>query len=72
MPGLRNVKQAEAVQAFVRLGGLERASKKNYRMVTMPNGALLAIPTGTLKIGLLHRLIRRAGATVQEFEKVLR
>ena len=72
MPGLRNVKQAEAVQALVRLGGLERASKKNYRMVTMPNGALLAIPTGTLKIGLLHRLIRRAGVTVQEFEEVLR
>ena len=72
MPGLRNVKQAEAVRAFVRLGGLERPSKKNYRMVTMPNGALLAIPTGTLKVGLLHRLIRRAGATVEEFEEVLR
>jgi hypothetical protein len=71
MPGLRNVKQAEAVRAFVRLGGLERPSKKNYRMVTMPNGALLAIPTGTLKIGLLHRLIRRAGATVPAFEEVL-
>ncbi len=71
MPGLRNVKQEEAVRAFVRLGGRERASKKNYRMVTMPNGALIAIPTGTLKIGLLHRLIRRAGATAQEFEEVL-
>ncbi len=71
MPGLRNVKQDEAVRAFVHLGGRERASKKNYRMVTMPNGALLAIPTGTLKIGLLHRLIRRAGATAQEFEEVM-
>lgn len=58
MPGLRNVRQDAAVRAFTRLGGVERASKKNYRMVTMPSGALLAIPSGTLKIGLLHRLIR--------------
>ena len=72
MPGLRNVRQGEAVRAFVRLGGVERPSKNNYRMVTMPNGALLAIPTGTLEIGLLHRLIRRAGLTVAEFEEVLR
>ena len=54
------------------VSGVERPSKNNYRMVTMPNGALLAIPTGTLEIGLLHRLIRRAGLTVAEFEEVLR
>ena len=71
MPGLRDVSQESAVRAFVRLGGVERATKKNYRMVTMPNGALLAIPGSTLKIGLLHRLIRRAGLTREQFEEAL-
>ena len=59
------------MRSFVRLGGVERRTKKNYRMVTMPNGALLAVPTGTLKIGLLHRLIRRAGVTDEQFEEAL-
>jgi predicted RNA binding protein YcfA (HicA-like mRNA interferase family) len=71
MPGLRNVRQDEAVGAFRRLGGVERATKKNYRMVTMPNGALLAIPGDILKIGTLRSLIRYAGLTVAEFEEAL-
>jgi hypothetical protein len=53
------------------LGGSERETKKNYRMVTMPNGGLLSIPSGTLKRGLLGRLITRAGVTSQEFEGAL-
>lgn len=71
MPGLRNVQQNQAVRAFVRLGGTERATKKNYRMVTMPNGSLLAIPSGVLKIGTLRSLMRHAGITRTEFEEVL-
>jgi hypothetical protein len=59
------------VRAFEALGGTERAAKKNYRMVTMPNGALLSIPSGTLKRGLLGTLIRRAEMTVSQFEGVL-
>ena len=70
-PRLRNVRQDQAVRAFERLGGRERASKKNYRMVTMPNGGLLAIPSGTLKIGTLTALLRHAGITPEEFEEAL-
>ena len=40
-------------------------------MVTMPNGALLSIPSGTLKRGLLQRLIRDADLTVEQFERTL-
>ncbi len=72
MPGLRNIRQDQAVAAFLRLGGVERATKKNYRMVTMPNGGLLAIPSGELKIGTLRTLIRHAGLTVAEFEEAVR
>lgn len=71
MPRLRNVRQEQAVQAFVKLGGRERRTKKNYRMVTMPNGSLLAIPSGVLKYGLLLRLCRRAGVTADAFEEAL-
>lgn len=71
MPSLRNVRQSEAVRVFLALGGQERGTKKNYRMVTMPNGALLSIPSGTLKRGLLQRLIRDADLTVEQFERTL-
>lgn len=69
MPPLRNISQDRAVKTFKRLGGSERGTKKNYRMVTMPNGALLSIPGGTLKVGLLRKLIRQAGVTTDTFEK---
>lgn len=59
------------MRVFVRLGGRERRTRKNYRMVTMPNGALLAIPSGTLKRGLLQQLIRSADLTVEQFERTL-
>jgi hypothetical protein len=71
MPGLRDVRQDQAVAAFLRLGGTERATKKNYRMVTMPNGSLLAVPSGVLKIGTLRALIRYAGLTPSDFEEAL-
>ena len=72
MTWLRDVRQDEAARIFVRFGGKERRTRKNYRMVAMPNGALLAIPSGTLKYGLLHRLIRRAGLTAGKFEEARR
>ena len=71
MPPLRNVKQADAARAFLRLGGRERRTRKNYRMVTMPNGTLLSIPSGTLKVGLLRKLIRLAEISVDDFEEAL-
>lgn len=71
MGSLRNVKQAEAAKTFIALGGVDRATKKNYRMIQMPNGGLLTIPSGTLKIGLLVNLIKRAGVTREEFEERL-
>ncbi len=40
-------------------------------MVTMPNGTLLSIPSGTLKVGLLRKLMRLAEVSVDEFEEAL-
>jgi hypothetical protein len=44
MPELRNIRQNEAAKAFLRLGGVERRTKKNYRMIRMPNGQLIVLP----------------------------
>ena len=71
MPELRNVKQEDAAKAFVTLGGEDRQTKKNYRMIRMPNGELIELPTGVLKVGLLMKAIRRAGHTVDEFKEAL-
>lgn len=67
---LRNVRQIEAVQAFVRLGGIERRGKGSHRVVNI-NQMNLSIPRGVLKEGLLRRLIQLSGFTVEDFLKEL-
>lgn len=67
---MKNVRQAEAVKAFVRMGGEQRRGKGNHRVVKM-NGYVLSIPHGTLKVGLLKRLIKLSGKTEQEFTENL-
>ena len=64
------MKQSDAVRAFVRLGGMERAGKGSHRVVNL-NGRNLAIPYGTLKEGLLRHLIKTAGLTPDDFLKAL-
>lgn len=63
---LRNVRQGEAVRAFVRLGGLERAGKGSHRVINL-NQMNLSIPYGVLKEGLLRHLIKISGITVEQF-----
>ena len=67
---MKNVRQAEAVKAFVRLGGEERKGKGSHRVVKI-NGNVLSVPHGILKIGLLNRLIKLSGKTKKEFEENL-
>ena len=63
---LRNVRQREAVRAFVKLGGIERRGKGSHRVVNI-NQMNLSIPHGVLKEGLLRRLIQLSGFTVEDF-----
>ncbi len=67
---LRNVRQREAIRAFVRLGGIERRGKGSHRVVNI-NRMNLSIPHGVLKEGLLRRLIQLSGSTVEDFLKEL-
>lgn len=63
--------QDAAAGAFLRLGGEDRRTKKNYRMIRMPNGQLIVLPSGILKTGLLRSQIRRAGFTEDQFKEAL-
>ena len=67
---LRNVRQREAVQAFVRLGGTLRQGKGSHKVVNL-NGMNLSIPKGVLKEGLLRRLIQISGVTEEDFLREL-
>ena len=67
-PSSRNVRQAEAVKVFVKWGGVERKqSKRGHRIIKMPNGRIVSLPTGILKVGLLLHEVKMAGKTEEEF-----
>ena len=63
---LKNVRQREAVHAFVRLGGVERGGKGSHIVVNF-NNMNLSIPSGILKEGLLRHLIKIFGIVVEDF-----
>ncbi|MFC1901251.1 hypothetical protein ACFLYN_06650 [Chloroflexota bacterium] len=65
---LRNIRQKEAVRAFVRLGGVERQGKGSHKVVNI-NNMNLSIPHGVLKVGLLRRLIQLSGFKTDDFLK---
>lgn len=69
-PTLRDVRQEDAVRAFVRLGGIERRGKGSHRVVNM-NGRNLSVPHGILKTGLLRHLLKLAGVSEEQFEEAL-
>ncbi len=71
MPEFRDVSQTEAVKAFVALGGRERTGKGSHRVVKMPNGRNLAVPSRTVKVGLLKALIRTSGYSDEDFAEAL-
>ena len=67
-PTLRDIRQREAIRAFIRLGGvaLRRRGKGSHQLVVI-NGKSLAVPSGTISIGTLKYLIKSAGVTEKDF-----
>ncbi len=68
---LRNVRGRKAIRAFEKAGGMVRKGKGSHVNIKMPNGQLITIPTGEVKIGLLKTAIRKAGLTEEEFMELL-
>ncbi|MXY88536.1 MAG: type II toxin-antitoxin system HicA family toxin [Dehalococcoidia bacterium] len=73
MPGKipRDLRQSEVVAALVRLGGVERRGKGSHRVVNMPNGRAVSVPS-TVKVGTLRSALRLAECSVDEFTRQLR
>ena len=51
---------------------MERTGKGSHRVVNMPNGRNLAVPSGILKVGLLRSLLKSAEMTEEQFVEALR
>ena len=69
----RNVKQNQAIRAFIRLGGTEvpYQGKGSHRAVLMPNGHTAIIPNGTLPVGLLAAAVKASSVSAEEFIEAL-
>jgi predicted RNA binding protein YcfA (HicA-like mRNA interferase family) len=67
----RNVHQKEAIRAFMRAGGFLRKSKGGHQAVKMPNGHIVSLPTGVIKVGLLQSEVRKSGLTMERFLELL-
>jgi len=64
----RGVRAEEAIRAFEKAGGVERAGKGSHCNIKMPNGQLITIPRhGELKVGLLGAALKKAGLSVDDF-----
>lgn len=76
MSPLLVVSAREAIRAFEKIGYRQirqRGSHIRLRDETNPNHRPLTVPNHkTLKPGLLHKLIRDAGLTVDEFNELLK
>jgi hypothetical protein len=69
---LRNVKQQDAIKALERAGGiLRRRTKRGHAVIKMPNGVVVSLPTGVVKVGLLISEIKKAGLTEEAFIELL-
>ena len=55
----------------MRAGGEERRGKGSHRVVKMPNGHIVSLPTGIIKTGLLEAEIKRSELTVEQFIDLL-
>jgi hypothetical protein len=68
----RDIDQERAALAFERLGGTRRLrSKRGHLVIKMPNGAIVSLPTGILKVGLLQSQVRRAELADDDFLNAL-
>ncbi len=63
----RNVRQQEALRAFVKAGGALRKGRGGHQAVKMSNGHIVSLPTGVIRVGLLQSEVRMAGLSMEEF-----
>jgi predicted RNA binding protein YcfA (HicA-like mRNA interferase family) len=73
VPEFRNVRARDAITALERAGGIVRYGKGDHVNIKMPNGQIVTFSgiRTPVKIGLLKAMLRKAGLTEEEFERML-
>lgn len=63
----------EAINAFVKAGGVAKPGKGAHVNIKMPNGKVLTVSghRQPVKIGILRDMIKKAGLTDDEFARLL-
>ena len=70
---MRGVSGHDAINVFIKAGGIMRQGKGDHVNIKMPDGQIITIPvSGDLKIGLLKSAIRKAGLDDEDFLKLLK
>jgi len=70
---LRRINCKKAIKAFVKAGGIQRKGKGDHINIKMPNGQIITLPCSSdLKVGLLRAAIKKAGLTVEDFQKLMK
>jgi hypothetical protein len=67
----RNLHQREAVRAFTKAGGVLRKSTSGHQVLKMPNGHIVSLPAGIIRVGLLQSEVRKSGLTMEQFMELL-
>ncbi len=70
---LRNVRAAQAIKAFERLGYVVLRTKGSHCILRHPDRELLVLPRhrGTIKTGIIMDALKKARISVEQFEEHL-
>jgi predicted RNA binding protein YcfA (HicA-like mRNA interferase family) len=70
---LRNVKATQAIRAFERPGYQPVATRGSHHRLKHPEKGQVIIPVhgGNVKVGIIMDAIKKAGITIEEFEREL-
>jgi hypothetical protein len=55
----------------MRAGGELRKGKGGHQALKMPNGHIVSLPTGVIKIGLLQSEVKKSGMTMEQLQELL-
>jgi predicted RNA binding protein YcfA (HicA-like mRNA interferase family) len=70
---LRNVRAQRAIRAFHNLGYDTTRIRGSHHVLKHPSKDQIVLPVhrGTIKVGILVDAVKKAGITIEEFERLL-
>ena len=70
---LRNVRAAQAIKAFERLGYVEVRKRGSHHILRHPDKGFLVLPLhrGAIKTGIIMDALKKARISIEQFQKHL-